>query len=265
MSADDVAFLTRSPNRGAVLRALAADARDRAELREVVGASRVTVGRITTDLEQRGWVERDGTAYRATKAGRVVAAAYERFLSTVDSTRRLDPVLEFLPVEAFDFDLAALADAEVVAPTPTAPGAHLARLRELFDRTDEVWMVVHAVAPRVVASQYEATRDHGYVTRGVLTPEVSEAIRANDEVCERIRAMLETGTLELAEHESVPFQVAVFDDLATISADDETGVPRGIVVSDDPAVREWVLETFERLRAEATALSPAAFAADSDA
>jgi predicted transcriptional regulator len=264
MSADDVAFLVRSPNRGAVLTALATSAADRAELRERVGASRVTVGRITTDLERRGWVERTGTEYRATRAGRVVAAAYERFLETVDTTRRLDPLLEFLPVESFEFDLTELADAEVVTPTPTSPGRHLARLRELFDTSDEAWMVVHAVAPRVVASSYRASRTNGLLTRGVVTPDVTEAMRADATVRERVHEMLGRGAVVFYERPSVPVQFGVFDETTAVSADDEAGVPRGIVITDSPTVREWALGQFESLSEDATPLEAARFAADAD-
>ena len=255
MSADDVAFLIRSPNRAAVLVALSDTPRDRAALREHVGVSRVTVGRITTDLEGRGWVERQGSEYVATNAGRSVARAYEQFLDTVETTRRLEPLLEFLPVSAFGFDLAALGDAEVVTPTPTDPGRHLTRLRELFAESDEVRMVVHAVAPRVVASSYEVSLAGDHRTSGVVTPEVLEAMRANDEVREKIRTMLERGSIELYERPSVPYQVATFDGTALLSADDEMGVPRGIVVTDSPPVLEWVTAEFERLRAEATAVT----------
>lgn len=261
MSADDVAFLVRSPHRAAVLAALAETSRDRAALRERVGASRVTVGRITTDLEARGWVERDGNEYVATNAGRTVVVAYERFLDTVETTRRLEPLLEFLPVEAFPFELTALADAEVVRPTPTDPGSHLTRLRELFEAATEVRMVVHAVAPRVVAAAYEATLEGDHVTHGVLTPAVSEAIRANSDVRRKVRTMLDGGGMTLYERPSVPYQVATFDETAIVSADDEAGVPRGIVVSESPAVREWVHDEFERLSADATTLTADAFGA----
>lgn len=255
MSADDVAFLIRSPNRAAVLVALSDTPRDRAALRDHVGVSRVTVGRITTDLEARGWVDRHGGEYEATNAGRSVARAYEQFLDTVETTRRLEPLLEFLPVDAFGFDLAALGDAEVVTPTPTDPGRHLTRLRELFSEATEVRMVVHAVAPRVVASSYEVSLAGDHHTSGVVTPEVLEAMRANDEVREKIRTMLERETIDLYERPSVPYQVATFDGRALVSADDEMGVPRGIVVSESPEVLEWVTAQYERLRADATAVT----------
>ncbi|WP_267643627.1 helix-turn-helix transcriptional regulator [Haloarchaeobius amylolyticus] len=262
MGVDDVAFLVRAPNRAAVLTALVDAPCDRAGLRDRIGASRVTIGRITTDLEARGWVEREGTRYRATRAGQTVARAYQRFRDVVDTTRHLEDLFEYLPVRAFDFEVSVLHDAEVVAPTPTSPNQHISRLAALFEAATTVSMVVHAVSPEIVASSHEAARAEAHVTRGVVTPEVTDAIRANDTVRAQVVEMVQTGGLELFERPSVPFQVGVYDETAIISADDEQGVPRGIVVTESPAVREWVLDEYERLRAEATPLDVGAFDPD---
>ncbi|WP_435365773.1 helix-turn-helix transcriptional regulator [Haloarchaeobius sp. DYHT-AS-18] len=255
MGAEDVAFLARSPNRAAVLAALVDAPCGRAELRERVGASRVTIGRITTDLEARGWVEQNTNGYRATRAGQTVVAAYERFLDVVDATHHLEPLLEHLPVEAFDFDLSALGDAEVVVPTPTIPNQHISRLGALFEQATSVSMVVHAMSPEIVASSHATARDGDHVTKGVVTPIVTDAILANETVAEQVREMVGEGTLELSERPSVPFQAGVYDETTVISADDEAGVPRGIVETQSPTVREWALGEFERLQADATPLT----------
>lgn len=259
MSDDDVAFLVRSPNRAAVLVALAGEPQTRAELRDRVGASRVTVGRITTDLEARGWVEQTGDGYRATTAGRAVSAAYQQFRATVATTRRLDPLVEYLPVDAFDFGLDELADAELVVPDSTDPARHFSRLRDLFAGAREVTMVVHAVEPEILAAHETAARAGDHYVRGVVTSDLVAAMVADDATRDRIADLVDSGGLELYERPSVPFQGALFDDLAAISADDGAGVPQGVVCSDSTAVREWVEAEFDRLRADATPLSPDAF------
>jgi len=262
MTADDVAFLARAPNRAAVLQALAAEPLTRGDLRDRVGASRVTVGRITADLESRGWIERSESGYRATTAGREISQAYKRFVDTLETTRHLDPLLESLPTEAFDFELSALADAEVVVPTATAPDKHLDRLARLFGQSREVRLIAHAMAPRVTAANAEAAARIGQVVRGVVTPAVIESIRANPSVRERVRKTVDCGGIVLSRRPTVPFQFGVFDDVTIVSADDDVGVPRGIVVTEAPTVRQWALETFERLQAEATELGREAFAAE---
>jgi|GEM_PF-1632176 predicted transcriptional regulator len=264
MSADDVAFLVRSPNRAAVLAELTEAPATRAELRERIGASRVTVGRITGDLVDRGWVTQTDGSYRATSAGRAVSGAYEQFRDTVETTRRLEPLLPYLPVERFDFELTALSDAELVVPDATDPSRHFTRLRELFADAVEVTMVVHAVDPEIVAAQEAATRAGDHHTRGVVTTDLAAAMRADEAVRDRIASAVAAGGLALSERPSVPFQAAMFEDIVAISADDEAGVPRGIVCSDAPAVRTWLRAEFERLSADATPISADSFGADAD-
>lgn len=55
-SIKDITFLARSEHRIAVLDALQEAPRARHELRELTGASRVTVNRVLDDLEDRGWI-----------------------------------------------------------------------------------------------------------------------------------------------------------------------------------------------------------------
>ncbi|MFC7176267.1 helix-turn-helix transcriptional regulator [Halosegnis marinus] len=255
MAHDDAAFLARSPNRVAVLGALAEEPMTRRELRAETGASRVTVGRVTTDLERRDWVRRTGQRYRATAAGRAVVTAFERLLDTTATTRRLAPLFEHLPLDAFDFEVTRLRDAEVVVPTPTAPARHVDRLAELFRGAGEVWMVVHAMAPRAAAASYEAAAAGDHVTHGVVTPNVLDAIRETDEVCEQIRELLAEGAMRLHVRPAVPYQFGLYDETAALSADDD-GVPEGIVVSTDAAVTEWTRERYDALRGDATPVAP---------
>lgn len=252
MTGDALVFLARSPNRAAVLAALREAPADRTTLRERVDASRVTVGRITTDLEERGWIERSGQGYRVTAAGRAVSEAYERFVDTVETTRRLADVFEYLPTERFDFDVVRLADAEVLVPTPTDPGHHLSRLAAMFERYDTVRLVAHAVEPRVVTTAAE----NGTTIHGVVTPEVVDAMRADPALLDRAVPMVEEGTLDLrvAGRDVVDVQFGVFGRETMISADDDLGIPRGIVVSEAPEVREWALSAYESFRERATPL-----------
>lgn len=252
MSADALVFLARSPNRAAVLAALSEVPANRATLRERVDASRVTVGRITTDLEERGWIERDGQGYRVTAAGRAVNEAYQRFVDTVDTTRRLADVFEYLPTERFDFDVVRLGNAEVLVPTPTDPGKHLSRLAAMFEQYETVRLVAHAVEPRVVT----AAAQSGTTIHGVVTPEVVDAIRADPVVLDRAVPMVEAGTLDLrvAERDVVDVQFGIFGRETMVSADDDRGIPHGIIVSEDAAVREWAISTYESFRERSTSL-----------
>lgn len=255
MQLEDVAFLVRSPNRVAVLSALVEEPCDRRTLRETVGASRVTVGRIVSDLEDRGWVRREGTDYVATTAGRVVDRSVDDLLATLTATDALDSVLEHLPIDAFDFDIRELADAEVVVPTPAEPTAHVDRLTTLFSEASDVSMVAHSMTPSVVAANYERVIAGEQCFDAIVTPDVVEAVRTHDEVASMVAEMFAVDGFRFHQRETVPLQFGVFDGTTAISVDDG-GIPKGVAVSDSAAVERWGVDTLERLRAEATPVGP---------
>lgn len=250
MQLDDIAFLARSSNRVEVLSALVDEPCDRRALRERVSASRVTVGRILTDLEDRGWVRGEGTDYVPTAMGRVVERSFDELRTTLATAAHLGPLLDYLPLDAFDFDLGALADAEVVQPTVSEPSAHVDYLASLFREADDVTMVVRGVSPRTVAANHERVVAGQQTLDAVVTPDVFEAARANEEVAEMVAELFDSDAVRFFERETVPFQFAIYDETTIVSADDEA--PQGIVVTDSEAVRDWARETAERLRAGST-------------
>lgn len=72
-----IAFLSRSPTRVRVLERLLRDGEcRRRDLRETLDASRSTVSRTLSTLEDRDWVARTEAGYRLTPAGAVVAEGY---------------------------------------------------------------------------------------------------------------------------------------------------------------------------------------------
>ena len=112
----DIEFLAGSPNRAAVLEALVDTPRDRHDLAEHVGVSRVTIGRILKDLVARGWVASDGSRYWATPIGEVVATEFGALLNTMETMRKLSAVMEWLPPD-LDIDFRRFADARITLPT----------------------------------------------------------------------------------------------------------------------------------------------------
>ncbi|WP_372912114.1 hypothetical protein [Salinigranum sp.] len=107
----DVAFLVRSPNRLAVLKILADGARARAELVEGAPVSRVTVGRIRHDFVGREWVVRTAAGYETTTRWRLLARELSSLRTLLRALDRLDPLVEWVPVDALDVPLEARLDA----------------------------------------------------------------------------------------------------------------------------------------------------------
>jgi len=66
---EEISFLTRSENRVGVLGTLSEGAYTERELVDETGISKVTVGRITEDFLDRGWVRETEEGYEATRFG----------------------------------------------------------------------------------------------------------------------------------------------------------------------------------------------------
>jgi len=87
---------------------------------EALDSSRSTVDRAIDALTEHGYVERRGSDYVATYAGRAAVEAYERFLDRLDAVAAAQPVLGTLPVSV-DIPPAVLDGAQVVEAKPSAP------------------------------------------------------------------------------------------------------------------------------------------------
>lgn len=111
---ESVAFLARSKHRLRVLDLLADGARSREELRERTDATRVTLGRILSDLEDRGLIQRTNAdrGYELTTFGELVHRDFARLLGTVSVGQTYPKLISRLPTNWFDFDLRCLVDSE---------------------------------------------------------------------------------------------------------------------------------------------------------
>jgi predicted transcriptional regulator len=262
---DDAAYLTRSENRVAVMELLAAGPRDRTELKEATGVSRVTVGRMLGELEDRGWVRRLGDEYRITHSGRIVAEDLSRLLETATTARKLREVEPLLPVEEFEFDLRRLADAAVHRPSRSDPNAHMRRMAELFSDADRVRVVAPSVSPVPVRAHRDRVLeapDHEATV--VFTGEAPAVAVEDPQTRSWFREMADTGRAELYRHGgSYPVDVVVVDGTVMLTLYDGDGAGfHSVVESSDEAVLAWALSAFERHLAEAEPFDPAAFADD---
>lgn len=126
-AADDVAFLANPDNRVAVLRSLLDGPHSRHVVAEETGVSRVTLGRILDDLEERRWITQRGQVCEATALGAWVEAEFTAFCETMASARRLEAVFRWFPEEGFGFPVSCLADADItLVSRADASAPHLA-------------------------------------------------------------------------------------------------------------------------------------------
>ncbi|WP_254536017.1 helix-turn-helix transcriptional regulator [Halomarina litorea] len=247
-----IQLVRRSP----LLSALREGPLDRRDIEARLDVSKPTVHRATKALTERGFVERDGSVFRLTRSGRVVAEAAEDFRRTATAADRLAPLLHAIDDADPTFDVAVepFADARVTCSEPGHPYRPLNRFMTLVRETDRLrGFDTTTVAPGNVATIHERIVD-GMVTEILYPPGVVEDVLGNDP--ERAREAVESGNLTLGLHESLPCGLALFDDRVGLGGYDAgTGTLSVFVDTDDPEAYAWGERTFERYRAAATPLT----------
>lgn len=242
-SLEDIAFLARSENRVAIFRALADRARTRRELETETGVSRSTLGRALGDLEDRGWVERDGQTYETTSAGTLVLERFIPLLETMSGLRTLGTALELLPMEAMSLDIRHFADARVVAPTELRPSATMEYSIEKQRDADRLEGVARTVPPYAVAETYELVTSGQLDATFVLDRAYLASLSADGAMWAQWSDMM-TGSSTIRCHEGpLPYVLLVFDDTVHLWPCTDEGGTWGLVESENPAVLAWARDT----------------------
>jgi predicted transcriptional regulator len=256
---DDVAFLTRSPNRVAVARTLADGPRSRRELVAETDGSRVTVGRILHDFEERGWVERPDAAYELTTRGRLVVQGLLTVLDRLRAVERLDPVLPWFEADRLGVSVEAFVDAETTAPTETEPNRHHQRIGTLGATATSARMYSHGVTSEALGIHLAAAADGQRLTL-LVTQEVVDAVREDPGLRADFGALVGTDAFVGTVDESLPVPfLGLFDGRCVVGVVDDRSRPVGIVESAADEVVAWAERTLDALAADATAVDPDLF------
>lgn len=259
---DDIAFLANSENRVAVLRLLGEDPLEHDEIRDRIGASRVTTARILRELEERGWITRTGQACTITPTGEWIREEFTRLLDEVDAERRLRDPLQWLPADLPTFDVRRLRDAELLVLEESDATAIIRRILEIRRDSDRIRGITRTVAPVFIENDWESTVHGDTHLDQVITPAVLDTIRTQPSAAQQVREMLQEPDVHVSVCEHVPISLGIYDgatgDDGTVGIDlpDEAGVVKAGLVTDDEAVYEWALELFETCRDEARPVAP---------
>lgn len=253
---ETVEYLARSNHRIEVLDAIRSAPRSREEIRELTDASRVTAGRIITDLEERGWIVRHGQEYEATTSGRFVAREFTELLGNIDAFSELPPVVEWYPEGEPSFDLYRLADATVTKSGEADVIAPIHRALELIGEADRLVAVGNGASREFMSALREAV-EAGQTTTLIGPPGLVDALRRDPDQRADTRAIVESDRAELMCYEGdtdVPVLQVGEDWVALCSGDH-----RAMVESDDAAVHDWATAYVDRIRAASTAVPAEAF------
>lgn len=231
--------------RQAVLTALTDGPVGKPALTDGLPVSRSTVDRSIRRLEAAGFVERADGGWRATLAGRLAAASFEKFADRVAGVLDGRPLLEYLdeelspPPELF-------ADGEVFTIGQDLVGSAVGRrMATFFADIDRCIGLANHANPDVVDVLQEAVVDGGAEGRFVF--DAATLSYAVSTFRDQFTAMLESGRLELHTVERLPcgLYVVEADDTAQVAvvAYDDLERSRAVAISDAPVAVAWARTT----------------------
>lgn len=241
---DDLAFLARSETRVRVLRAIHERPRDRRDIADATDTPRSTLGRTLGELEDQGWIRRDGQDYEVTTAGSLVVEQLVPLLDTVGVLQTLGAAIERFPIEETELDVQHLADARFVTPTemdPTAPFRHgVDRLRD----ADRYRAVVRTAPRPYVEAIHDGVTNGDLTVECVLDGSCLDEIRNDAELLDQFHDVASESTTKVSA-ETIPYGLIVLDDVVHLWLCDEDGEWLGLLESRDPRVVSWANETVD--------------------
>lgn len=253
-SSDMLSFFGGSPIRLQTLRRLSAEPMTKATLQDEVETSRITLWRLLSEFEDRGWIRETADEFEATAAGRIVVERIEAMQNALKATEELGELLEWLPIDEFDFPIECLADAEIARPSPTDPQRPMRLATRQIREATELRILTHGYSPWVVETMYDRAITGEQSGEMVTSADVVEALAAQPKIRDQLRELIESGALEYFYHErAVPHIFAILDgDRVGMGVDDDEGRPQAAFDIADEQVLEWAERTFKRYRSSAT-------------
>ncbi len=264
---DDIEFLVSSWNRLDVLAAIMDEPKTRGELREAMSVSRVTLSRILSDLETRGWIARAASQYEATKAGEYVASDVIRLIENVRALNRLGENIDWIRLDEFDFDLSCLQTADIIMPSWDDFSAQTRALVDLVYESATLKGIATGLDREFMQALADATTTGELSLELILLPKVIDAITDTPELARLFSDLADAPTATLYRYRgpSDLMELGIHvpktsgDTVVMLCGEYEDGAPPGTIESTDPTVVEWAESYFEATRGASRELKAAVF------
>ncbi|MFH5801596.1 helix-turn-helix transcriptional regulator [Haladaptatus sp. CMAA 1911] len=223
----------------------------RHELQNRLGISRSTIHRVIHSLLENGVIERIDGDFTLTAFGKISARKVKEFETNIETAVELAPVLETIEKHDIDLDISDFTTATVTRAEPGNPYRGVNRFMSLVEETDTLRGLDPAsINPLHIDTLNDRIID-GMVTEAVYPPDVVENLLST--YPEKAKEVFESGNLTLWMHDNIPFGITLCDDRIGIGIyDDNTGMLKLFVDTDDPEAREWAESVYHSYRAEAT-------------
>lgn len=260
----DVSYLTRSRNRVRILGTVARNPRPPSELADLTGASRSTLQRILSELEERGWVRRTPNGdYAATSIGTHVVNELVPFVQSMEIIRELGEAVAALPAESLSIDIQYFRDASIIRPAPNDPNAPGAYLTTSIRDATELSCVVDLAAPLALEkAMRERVVDGVLQSEHVLTDRLFRYTCRSSERAHTWKELTESGADVYRYDGDVSCNVFILDETVLLGETPPDGAGCILIETDNEEVLGWAHEFVEEHRTKADRLTGKEFTDD---
>lgn len=243
---EDIAFLANSENRVAVLSELYDGPHSKHVLMESTDFSRVTLGRILDDLEDRRWITQQGQVCDITPLGAWVIEEFSEYQAMMEAERNLREVVQWFPDEGYGFHVSCLADAEITHISRADASAPISTLIKQFEIGGRIYCFSFAITSQFLEACWRAVMDGSVTWDWVFTTDVLEVLKNSPEMARQSREMLESGGATYRHYEGkIPYVVIVTEDTVNLRLADSDGAATALIQTDHDRVRSWAGTQFD--------------------
>lgn len=264
----DIEFLASSWNRLEVLEAITLEPRTRIDLRGLTEVSRVTLSRILADLEDAEWITRKNDHYEATPNGMFVTSEVTSTLVNLGTASQLGSIMEWLPIDRFDFDLVHLHDATIITPTFDNFTAQSKRLTDLVHESDRIRGIGTGIDHEFMGALWDACVNGDLELELILKDELFDSILKNNDLRQQFVDMIDAETVQIYRYDGdepltmvgIHDGVRSGDDVVMLCGQHQEGAPPGTIESTDETVRTWAESFFDTIRKSSHPIEKPTFA-----
>ena len=256
--------MTRSRNRVRILGAVAEEPATPGEVADLTGASRSTIQRILSELEDREWVRRTNEgSYVATAVGTHVVHEFVPFVKSMETIDDLGEAIATLPTDSLSIGIQQFTDATIVRPEPNDPNAPDAYFSTLIRDTAELSCVVDIAAPLAVENAIRDRVIDGVLrSEHVLTDRLFQYNCRSTERAQTWKVLTQNGADVYRYDGHISSNVFILDETVLLGETPPDGEGCVLIESDSEPVLAWAEEFVEAYKARADRLTGKEFADD---
>ena len=219
--------------------------RDKRALVDELPSSRSTVDRGVRELEVHGLVTFTGEGYALTTVGELATSEFRQTERYLQNLVRLRPFLDWTDLTEFDLPVETLSDAELVVSDPNYPAMPSSKHVDHLAQTSTFAGLLPSLGRHAADSTAERIQEGSLSCDVVLSRGAAEIFRSKPGFRQWAETALPSDDVEVQVFDDdLPYFLGIYDDVVHIGAEDDNGMRRALVETDDATVRDWAENTF---------------------